>query len=565
MDMAAGTVCNKRAAARSRTLFPAALLFMTGLAPSLGMLFRAPDLPMLGRFNDDTVYLECARSLASGSGYRIPSLSGQPFQTKYPPLWPLLLSMVWKVNPNFPNNLSVAGVLAWAAVPAYLALAWITFVRWGLGRTTCRLLLLVLACHNLVLLFSATIMADLWFAAALLACLLCAERATSAERGNRAAAFAGALGAVAYLIKSSALPLLLSLPLCFSLRRQYRRAALSLFSMLPAVASWNLWVRAHATHSSDLASLYNTSYLGFYLYGFTRHDIFHMVAVNLRMLLSSATHLFMLEAGGSFLEDALCAFVIVAALSGLVRLIRCTGYLHYTVFAVGYVAQLVAWHYPPTARLLLPVLALLLAGIGAEIAHALRLLRSGRPARGLSYAVSLATLGLCGPLLLYWGVASYGVVFRSLPAQLAENRRITAGKRAAYEWISTHTPAAAGVLASDDELLHLYTGRHAASQIVLPVLTYRGDEEALKNQLRSLPECARALRLDYVLVTSSDLARESLERFRPLLTEAMRGAPGFVRVYHSNVADVYMDEWAGARAAPTVQTRMACRVPGAST
>jgi len=535
-----------RTAGRNRRLLPIALLFPIGLAPSLYLLLHAPDMPLLGRFGDDTIYLECAKSLATGSGYRIPSLAERPFQTKYPPLWPLMLSVAWKVDPHFPDNLGVVGVLAWAAVPAYLALAWITFVRWGLGRATAWLLVFVLACHEMVLLFGAMAMADLWFSTALLACLLAAERAASAGRGDRGAALAGALGAIAYLIKSSALPLLLSLPLCFSLRRQYRRAALSLFPMLVAVASWNLWARAHASHSSDLVSLYNTSYLGYYLYGLTPHDFVHMVLANIRQLFSGVSHLFMLEAGGSLLEDILCVFVLAAAVSGLVRLIRRTGYLHYAAFAIGYVAQLLAWNFPPSARLLLPVLALLLAGVATEIASAFRMLRSGQPAPGLSYAVSLATVGLCGPLLFYWSVSSYGVLFRALPDQIQEDRRTTAGKRAAYAWISAHTPAAAGVLANDDELLHLYTGRRAASQIVPPMLSYRGDQEALRNELRSLPEYARALHLDYVLVTSSDLTRENLERFRPLLREAMRGAPGFVRVYHSNIADIYMDQGAGA-------------------
>ena len=71
-----------------------------------------------------------------------------------------------------------------------------------------------------------------------------------------------------------------------------------------------------------------------------------------------------------------------------------------------------------------------------------------------------------------------------------------------------------------------------------------GQDEPLKNELRSIPAYARARHLDYVLVTSSDLARENLERFRPLLTEVMSSARGFVRVYHSSVADIYMDEWA---------------------
>lgn len=526
----------------NRARFLAALLFLMALAPSLSVLFRAPDMPLLGHFGDDSIYLVCAKSLATGSGYRIPSLPGRPFQTKYPPLWALLLSTVWRVNPHFPDNLALAGVVGWAALPVYLALAWFTFLRWGLGRLPAWLLVFVLACNGLVLLFSAMVMADLWFSAALLACLWCAERPAPAGRGQRSTILAGVLGGIAYLIKSSALPLLVSLPLCFSLRRQYRRAALSVFPLLLAVAGWNLWARAHAAHASDLVSLYNTSYFGFYRLGWTWPDFLHMVSVNLRMLYGGLSHLFVLQAGNSLLEDLLCAFALVAALSGLVRLIRRTGCMHYPMFALGYVAELVVWNFPPTSRLLLPVLALLLAGIAAEVAHAFRVLGSARQPSRWSYGVSLVTLGLFGPLLLFAAIASYGAVFHAFPDMLAANRRAIAGRRAAYVWISSHTPAAAGFLANDGELLHLYTGRTAASQIIPPMLSYRGDEDALKNELRSLPAYARSFRLAYVLLTTSDLARENLERFRPLLTETMSQAPGFIRVYHSSVADIYMDE-----------------------
>src|SRR5208283_1580984 len=151
-----------------------ALLFMLALSPSLSLLFQASDMPLLGRFKDDTIYLECAKSLATGSGYRIPSLAGHPFQTKYPPLWPLMLSVIWRVNPDFPRNLAVASALGWAAVPAYLALAWAMFMRWGLRRVPAWFVVFVLACNGLVLLFGTMVMAELWSSVALLACFLCA-------------------------------------------------------------------------------------------------------------------------------------------------------------------------------------------------------------------------------------------------------------------------------------------------------------------------------------------------------------------------------------------------------
>jgi hypothetical protein len=58
-----------------------------------------------GMYHDDSVYMVSAKSLAEGHGYRIASLPGDPVQSKYPVGFPLMLSVLWKVFPSFPENL----------------------------------------------------------------------------------------------------------------------------------------------------------------------------------------------------------------------------------------------------------------------------------------------------------------------------------------------------------------------------------------------------------------------------------------------------------------------------
>src|SRR5712692_7478162 len=58
-----------------------------------------------GHDNDDAVYVVTAKALANGQGYRTISLPLEPPQTKYPPLYPLLLSLIWRLYPQFPANL----------------------------------------------------------------------------------------------------------------------------------------------------------------------------------------------------------------------------------------------------------------------------------------------------------------------------------------------------------------------------------------------------------------------------------------------------------------------------
>ena len=57
--------------------------------------------PASGFFHDDGLYAVTAKALAEGQGYRITSLPTPIPQTKYPVLFPALLSIVWRAYPSF--------------------------------------------------------------------------------------------------------------------------------------------------------------------------------------------------------------------------------------------------------------------------------------------------------------------------------------------------------------------------------------------------------------------------------------------------------------------------------
>src|SRR5579864_3342238 len=79
--------------------------------PSLLFVWHNRDVPHFGVLQDDGVYFIDGKSLAEGSGYRILSLPSQPHETRYPPLYPLYLSMAWRMDPAFPANLPLALLL----------------------------------------------------------------------------------------------------------------------------------------------------------------------------------------------------------------------------------------------------------------------------------------------------------------------------------------------------------------------------------------------------------------------------------------------------------------------
>src|SRR6185437_4105263 len=67
--------------------------------------------PAAGLVHDDGIYIATAKAMASGDGYVMPNLPGSPLQTKFPPLFSFLLSVLWRLNPNFPDNVRLLKII----------------------------------------------------------------------------------------------------------------------------------------------------------------------------------------------------------------------------------------------------------------------------------------------------------------------------------------------------------------------------------------------------------------------------------------------------------------------
>src|SRR5258708_38654318 len=107
-----------------RRFAPVIALFALCL-PSFLFVWHNRDVPHFGILQDDGLYFIDGKSLAQGSGYRILSLPAQPHETRYPPLYPLYLSLAWRMSPSFPANLPLALMLSWLSFPMVVVLAYL--------------------------------------------------------------------------------------------------------------------------------------------------------------------------------------------------------------------------------------------------------------------------------------------------------------------------------------------------------------------------------------------------------------------------------------------------------
>jgi len=141
------------------------LLFTLLLAPSAWFAWQNRHMPQFGQAHDDAIYYIASKSLADGQGYRIASLPQAPYETKYPPLLPWLLSVAWMIQPKFPENLAIATAIQWAMIPAFLWLCAAWFRRVGLSETYRWLAVAGLAIQPYTVMFAAGIFTETLYAA----------------------------------------------------------------------------------------------------------------------------------------------------------------------------------------------------------------------------------------------------------------------------------------------------------------------------------------------------------------------------------------------------------------
>src|SRR5262245_9866650 len=183
-----------------------ACVLILALLPSLYMAWISRKMPILGAFHDASIYWVTGKSIAEGQGYRIASLPDQPWQTKYPPLFPLCLSLIWRISPDFPENMPLATFFCWMMLPILIAVTWRVFGDLGLKRSHALFLCAWLALSQTAVLFSQVAMPEVLFASLWMTSALLGRAGDS----PRWAALGGLAGGAAYLTKAAAVPLLLA-------------------------------------------------------------------------------------------------------------------------------------------------------------------------------------------------------------------------------------------------------------------------------------------------------------------------------------------------------------------
>lgn len=514
-------------------------LLALALLPSAWLAWSWRAMPQLGLYHDDAIYWVTAKSIASGDGYKIASLPAQPWQTKYPPFLPALLSLVWKLNPEFPSNLKLAMLLTWLTLPVYVFFVRKALHDFGISGWQLWTLTFAAALNPLACLLSTLMMSELLFASLWMMSMRLAERAGEDRRSKWIAAAAGLLAGLAYLTRSMALPLLLTAPLCFAMKRQFRRAALFAAAMFPAVAGWQWWVSHHISRATDLVTLYYTNYLGYQFYNVPLADIPRVFWYNLDSFLMAIGKLLLFDSA-VFEWPPLERVVAVAAIAGAVRLVRRSGRVQLPLAALAMSGTLLIWHYQPDQRFVLPLFPIAAAGIWTEMTNLCIALRKSRakPQLGDRVAAGIGAAAVAGFALLIATTYSMGHLF-SLPALLRACSDDLEQRRPVYTWLATHAEPQANVYAYEDPLVYLYAGRRACGLPIPPKFYYHDASADIDRLVLALPQFARQQSLDYLLLTPGDFFRDGRQQRARLLLAAASHDSALAREFASRQVIVY--------------------------
>jgi hypothetical protein len=516
-----------------------------------------------GRVGDDAFFFSSAKALAQGRGYIIPSLPGNPPQTKYPVLYPWLLSGVWKLDPSFPSNLALGVSLTaffscWFLVAAFVLLRKLE----GVGEWPALAMVALCAFEPHFVLLSGSLMSDLPFMALALTAALAGDRAMRSESRVALAAFAGALAGLSMMMRSIGIAVVAGILVAAIYRRTFRHLAAFCLGAAPFFAA-ALWPLRLSSAQSGIDSstamalpgwqqtlLYDTSYLKMWRLCVPNFHVFWaMIRSNLeQFILTPATYFLSptLNTGHSWVANSLGAFVGLFSLAGLVRQARGQEWKPIHFVFLFYVAITLLWNYPIMYRFLLLFLPLFLAGLWIEGKRLATLIidklgaAQPPPDRALAgtAAVGMATM----ISLMAWNFAAgYRPQLKAISAQ---HRESTQQMLPLYAWIRENTAPNTVIVATQDVELYLYTGRQATVPIAFSTAyIYTGDRGLLELDLDHITDTAVAFGACYWLTTPNDFemldfpTSEPQDRVAQLtadLPQVWRSEDGRTRLYDAS-------------------------------
>lgn len=229
--------------------FTRAALIALAYACCFGVYLLRLD-PAVGLFVDDAWYVLLAKALASGQGFNVINSPSPGIMPLYPPGFPALLSLVFRVAPSFPENVWLLKSVSVASVFLTAALVYKYLVReHELSPLAAHgITLLMLLTPAIVFFATSTVMSECFFTLLQLGAIVCVERCLKAEGRGRALALlvgGACLASMAFLTRPIAVGLICAAGVYLLLNGQLFRALIFSLVVLLILGPWLAYSKAH--------------------------------------------------------------------------------------------------------------------------------------------------------------------------------------------------------------------------------------------------------------------------------------------------------------------------------
>jgi len=422
---------------------------------------------VVGSFQDDGIYVILGRALATGAGYRYLHLPGAPAATHYPPAYPALLAVLWRLAPRFPANI-ITFERANAVLLGVSAVLGVVLARRARLSTPWACAVALIGTASVPpLALASMVLSESAFLAVLLAALIAAEAAAtgsgltsssgvdedsgSEDRIARAWVAGLLCGAVVLVRTVGAVILPAAVAVCV-FRRRWRAALALTGGALVALVPWQLWVWAHAGDLAPILQGEYGSYSGWLSGALRRHGAGFAVATVGRNVADLTTTFAVQLAPGLPMVIKIVAVVVFAILIawGAVVLARRTPVT--VAFGALYLGVVLLWPFPPF-RFVWAIWILFVLALAAAAASIWDWRPRGIEARA-SRAAGLAAAGAIAVCVMRYNVLGYRHHWwNTMQASLSGH------STRPLAWLTAH-PDLPGVTMSEIEpSIYLYTGR----------------------------------------------------------------------------------------------------------
>ena len=503
------------------------------------LLYYAKSAPStFGFSHDDSLYVTSAKALAERDGYRIISLPGDPAQTKYPPLYSFLLSIIWMVFPGFPDNIIYMMMLSNVVTVCFLLVTWFHLRHRQYASAGQALVIVVLVGLNWRTMIVATgIYSEMVYGLLTAVALLIADKTKETSWGSNV--LLGVVLSLVVLTRSVGVSVIIAIAIYFIIKG-HRRGSVAAAIGTVTLLVWTLWCYVNRASFDSVNSGYYTDYLGHLVevirdlasfensaslsvfFQIVLRNVMMLVFVSIPVVVLGTTYDWTLYAGFAFV------FFAVGFIGDLRRGVKL---LH--LYVMSYLLVHVFWlPFVSYDRFLIPLLPYLTLFFVKEVAALVARLRVEIGASG-KWGRKIAGFVLAAAIVAATGIALYSYS-RNGYRQLTEiawrkSNRPAAEDEQAIEWIVKNTNAGDVIACYRDPTYFLHTGRKATRYFAMKAgVTWRAHQDKVFSVLTENE-------VDYLIWTDSDFRSEfqpkiQNESFKSLID---RHSDGFSPVFRA--------------------------------